>query len=165
MAIVYLHTGSNIGDRAANLARARNLINERIGEIKTISSIYETEAWGVRDQDDFYNQALAIETALSPIELLKCTKQIEKDMGRVKERKWYKRLIDVDILFYDTLVVEEEHLKIPHREMTNRNFVLIPMLEIAPDLEHPILQKTMEEIYWASEDPLEVVLVDSENKK
>ncbi|MEM9991088.1 MAG: 2-amino-4-hydroxy-6-hydroxymethyldihydropteridine diphosphokinase [Bacteroidota bacterium] len=161
MMTVYLHTGSNIGDRAKNLAEASALIAERIGKIIALSKLYETEAWGVRDQEDFYNQALAVETTLSPIELLKCTKQIEQDMGRKKERKWYKRLIDVDILFYGAEVVVEADLKIPHREMANRNFVLIPMLEIAPELKHPLLDKTIEEIYWESEDPLEVRLIST----
>lgn len=163
MVSVYLHIGTNIGDRAKNLAEARRLISERIGSIESVSSIYETEAWGIREQEDFYNQALSVGTALSAEELLKHTKQIEQDMGRVKERKWYKRLIDVDILFYEKDVVELENLKIPHREIGNRNFVLIPMLEIAADLKHPISKKTIEEIYQESEDPLDVILLDSEN--
>lgn len=162
MITIYLHTGTNIGDRAANLSYARQLVTERIGSILKASSIYETEAWGLEEQADFYNQALEVTTDLSPEKLLQQTKQIEQDMGRQKEIRWGKRLIDVDILFYGQEVIHTEKLKIPHAEMANRNFVLIPMLELQPELEHPILKKTIEEIYWESKDTLDVVMLSND---
>lgn len=165
MVKIYLHTGTNIGDRTANLRAVQHLIASRIGKITKLSSIYETEAWGLIDQPDFYNQALEVETSLLPDELLEQTKQIEQDMGRQKEIRWGKRLIDVDILFYGQEVIYSDKLTIPHAEMANRNFVLIPMMELDAELQHPILKKTIEEIYWESEDTLEVILLIEENKK
>ncbi len=156
--------GTNIGDRAANLATARHLISTQIGSIVKTSSLYETEAWGLKNQPDFYNQALEVETDLLPNQLLDESKRIEQSMGRQTAVRWGRRLIDIDILFYGTEIINSDRLKIPHREMTNRNFVLIPMLEIQAELEHPLLKKTIEELYWESQDTLEVVLLNEEIK-
>lgn len=157
----YLLTGSNMGDRVVYLNQAIELLNKEAGFISNSSSLYETRAWGKEDQPDFLNQALQLETELSPDQLLEVLLRIEEKIGRERSKKWEARVIDIDILFYDNLVVESDHLNIPHKHLHERNFTLIPMLEIAPELEHPVFSKTIEELYWASKDPLEVYLLET----
>jgi 2-amino-4-hydroxy-6-hydroxymethyldihydropteridine diphosphokinase len=156
----YLLTGSNLGDSAQILADARRLIGERIGEIVKSSHLYQTQAWGNVEQPDYFNQALEVATALSPEGLLAAIIEIEKLLGRTRRTKWESRLIDIDILFYDHLVVKKPDLVIPHPLLHKRNFVLIPMLEIAPAKRHPVLLKTIEDLYESSEDELEVFMMD-----
>ena len=155
MHIVYLHTGSNLGDRLANLEMANALIEKYIGEIEKYSRIYLTEAWGIENQPDFYNQAVLVKSALSPHQILEQISGIEKEMGRVRIIKWGERLIDIDILFYDDEVITMEDLNIPHPELQNRNFVLCPLEDIAPALVHPILGKTITQLRKESPDPLQ----------
>ena len=151
---VFLHTGSNLGNKAANLKQAGRLIEERIGPIQKESLIYITKAWGITDQPDFLNQALEIQTDLDPFELLKTINSIEADMGRKREIKWGTRLIDIDILFYEDQIIETEKLIIPHAYLHYRNFVLIPLQEIAPEFQHPIFKKTITELCSSSQDDL-----------
>ncbi|MCB0518886.1 MAG: 2-amino-4-hydroxy-6-hydroxymethyldihydropteridine diphosphokinase [Lewinellaceae bacterium] len=158
--IIYLLTGGNLGDRIATLLSAKQLIQERLGKIVQTSSFYETAAWGEVDQPDYINQALEVATTLSPKEVLKVIFNIEASLGRVRRSKWESRPIDIDILFYDDLILETKELTIPHPRLHRRNFVLIPMLEIAPELVHPILKKTIEELYEDSEDDLDVILLE-----
>ncbi len=154
----YLLLGSNLGDREELLNTAREQIEKWIGTIVKTSLIYETEAWGIEDQPEFLNQALEIETELKPIEVLDKIGIIEKEMGRRRYQKWGTRIIDIDILYFDDVVIETEELTIPHPENPNRKFVLVPMVEIAPDLVHPTLSLSQEELLDRCQDPLEVKL-------
>jgi 2-amino-4-hydroxy-6-hydroxymethyldihydropteridine diphosphokinase len=159
--IVYLHTGSNLGNREENLSKVNDLIIKLIGKIIAKSGLYETEAWGVADQPNFYNQALKVETALTPQMILEKILQIETEyFNRIREEKWMARIIDVDILLFDDVVIETENLTIPHPHLHQRNFVLIPLMEIAGMLVHPTLKETIEDLYWQSEDSLDVLMVD-----
>jgi 2-amino-4-hydroxy-6-hydroxymethyldihydropteridine diphosphokinase len=143
--VIYLSTGSNLGDRALNL---RNAIASLIPEVHPLSqsSIYETEPWGYSDQPVFLNQVIKGSTILEPMELLKFLKEIEAFMGRQETFRFGPRIIDLDILFYDDLILDTPKLTIPHPRIAERAFVLIPLAEIAPDLIHPILMKTIQEL-------------------
>lgn len=155
---VYLSLGGNLGDRTKRLAQARRLIEEKIGPIIQQSSIYETKAWGIENQPDFLNQVVIIETNLSPQKTLSIALAIELLLGRVRTQKWYKRTIDIDILFYEDLILEKEQLTIPHPFISERNFVLAPLAEIVPEFLHPVLQKTMAQLYENCTDKLETFL-------
>jgi 2-amino-4-hydroxy-6-hydroxymethyldihydropteridine diphosphokinase len=159
--IVYLHTGTNQGNRQENLLKVNDLIQQHIGKIITESSIYETAAWGLTNQPDFYNQALKVATILSPKEILEKIAFIETStFNRVREQKWASRIIDIDILFYENEIINTDTLIIPHQHLHQRNFVLIPLMEIAADYMHPVLEETIEDLYWKSEDDLDVILVE-----
>lgn len=160
VALTFLLTGTNLGDRAENLRRAAREIEREIGKIRLASSFYETEPWGLADQDWFFNQALGIETDLLPREILVKIKAIEAEIGRETAVRNGPRLIDIDLLFQGEKIFDEPDLKVPHPEIQNRNFVLVPMMEIAPEFKHPVLGQFMDELYMASADPLEVILSD-----
>jgi 2-amino-4-hydroxy-6-hydroxymethyldihydropteridine diphosphokinase len=152
----YLLTGGNIGNRLGYLYRARQDIKEKCGFILQESSVYETAAWGNENQEAFLNQVLKIETKLEPGELLKSILQIEKDFGRKREAKYGPRIIDIDILFFNDDVLKQHGLVIPHPQMQNRKFVLVPLNEIAPEKIHPILNKTLSQLLAQCPDPLAV---------
>ena len=156
MNITFLQTGTNLGDRLINLEEANNKIEERVGKIIAISSIYETEAWGVTDQPLFLNQVLQIETTLSAQEVLETILAIELEMGRIRIERWAERLIDIDVLFYNNEIIKDENLIVPHPRIQERNFVLKPLIEIVPNLVHPIFNKTMIELLEMSTDKLRV---------
>jgi 2-amino-4-hydroxy-6-hydroxymethyldihydropteridine diphosphokinase len=156
----YLLTGSNLGDREDNLRQANGLIEQYIGKIKKASRLYESQAWGNTDQADFYNQALIVETILSPQDLMKNIHIIENQMGRTRTEKWGARIIDIDILLYDGRIINEKDLVIPHPSLPERNFALIPLMEIAGEVEHPVLNIPIEDIYFECKDPLEVIMVE-----
>lgn len=158
----YLLTGGNLGDRFANMEMARRLIQKRIGEVTSASSFYETEAWGVEDQPDYLNQVLEVESKMEPADLLAEIHEIEREMGRERRTKWESRPIDIDILFYGDKILKTKKLEIPHPRLHLRNFVLIPLLEMVPELEHPLFKKTIEELYWECGDELEVILIETE---
>lgn len=142
MAIVYLSLGSNIGNRRKNIETAIiELEKNNINPVK-LSSLYETEPVGPK-QRKFYNMTGKFNTKLQPKELLKQLKRIEKNLGRIKTFRWGPRVIDVDILFYDKQVIKTKNLIIPHKEIQNRAFVLVPMKEIAPYFIHPVYKKTV----------------------
>ncbi|MEK4032429.1 2-amino-4-hydroxy-6-hydroxymethyldihydropteridine diphosphokinase [Methylocystis sp. IM3] len=127
--------GSNIGDKPGNIREALRLLEERgIARLTAVSRIYRTPPWGVLDQGDFANACAIGETALSPYELLAAVKTIEADMGREPTRRWGPRLIDVDILFLGDHTLDDPELTLPHKELFGRGFVLMPLVEIAPDL-------------------------------
>ncbi|MDL2256500.1 2-amino-4-hydroxy-6-hydroxymethyldihydropteridine diphosphokinase [Parabacteroides sp. OttesenSCG-928-G06] len=149
MAVVYLSIGTNIGNKRENLIRASALLAERVGDVLALSSMYHTEPWGFESDNTFLNAALIQLTNLSPEELLDATRLIEIEMGRIeKSKKGYEdRIIDIDILLYDQLIMETPRLTIPHPQMHKRLFVMRPLVEIAPALEHPVLHQTVEEIY------------------
>jgi 2-amino-4-hydroxy-6-hydroxymethyldihydropteridine diphosphokinase len=157
---VYLHLGSNMGDRLALLQEAEMLIAKQIGIIKNKSSYYETEPWGKTDQPHFINYALLVETKLSAAEILDAIHQIEEACGRKRVEKWTARLLDIDIIFYGKEIINSAALTVPHPHMHERNFVLIPIMEIAGEFVHPVLGLTVEELYDQSPDHLEVVMID-----
>lgn len=141
---VYLLLGSNLGDRKQLLIDAVQEIEIRIGKVFAISSYYETAAWGNTEQPAFLNVALGINTLLTPLAVLQQALTIEAQLGRVRFEKWGSRLIDIDIIFYDDLVIaNDDELVIPHPEMKNRRFVLTPLAEIASEVIHPITKKTV----------------------
>jgi len=146
--LVYLSLGSNMGDRSANLQVAIHRLQEA-GTVKAISTLYEAEPVELRDQPWFLNCAVALETPLSPLELLKCVLNIESQMGRVRLRDKGPRSIDIDIVLFDDVIVEERGLKIPHPAMHERRFVLAPLAEIAPEAVHPRMGKTVRELLAA----------------
>ncbi len=155
--ITYLGTGTNIGDRLQNLRQVNQEIKRQVGKIISQSQVYTTEAWGIKDQDQFFNQVLKVRTPFTADELLKKVLDIELQMGRRRVQKWGPRLIDIDILYFDKLIISKPHLKIPHPYLTERNFVLVPLAEIAPDYKHPQLQKTNKELLESSSDGLKCV--------
>ncbi len=146
MLIVYIGIGSNIGDRKENCRKAIKLLKENGIAIKKQSSMYETEPWGVKDQPKFINMAIEVETDKKPEKLLRILKEIEKEIGRAESVKWGPRVIDLDILFYDDMILKTQDLKIPHPLMHERAFVLKPLGEIAPDKKHPVTGKTIKEM-------------------
>ena len=156
----YLLTGGNLGNRKQNLDAARRAIGETCGEILSVSSLYETAAWGKKDQPPFLNQALKIRTALQPTELLYQILLIERQMGRQRKEKYGARIIDIDILFYNKVQIISAELRVPHPEIQNRRFALIPLKEIAPRLIHPIFKKTIGTLLKECKDPLEVRRLD-----
>ncbi|HLU87681.1 MAG TPA: 2-amino-4-hydroxy-6-hydroxymethyldihydropteridine diphosphokinase [Taishania sp.] len=130
----YLSLGSNIGDKLANLNKAIREIESRIGKIKTVSSIYETEPWGYESDNQYFNCVVLVATQLSATKLLKETQEIEKELGRLKTQHYTDRTIDIDILLIDNLIINEDNLQIPHPHITKRDFVLYPLAEINPHL-------------------------------
>lgn len=145
MAIVHLCLGSNLGNREDYFKKAMNEIENRIGPIVALSSFYETEAWGYESGNKFLNACIAVNTTLSSKDCLFQLKDIEMILGRLKTAKnnYSDRVIDIDIIFYDNLVLETPELTIPHPKMQERLFVLNPLFEIAPDYNHPVFNKTV----------------------
>jgi len=156
MSTAHLLIGGNLGDRKENLLTAISLINEQCGPLTRSSSVYETEAWGKTDQPSFLNLALEISTPLNARQLMRKILKIEKEMGRVRKEKLGPRIIDIDILLYENEIHDLRFLKIPHPEMHNRRFVLVPLAEIDPTLQHPVLKKTIAELLEECPDNLEV---------
>ncbi len=150
----YLITGGNLGNRAANLARALQLIGREAGSIVAASALYETEAWGKTDQPAFLNQAVIIDTLLTPQALLHLLLNIEKEIGRIRHQKWDARLIDIDMIFYNDIILNEPDLTLPHPFFHERRFALTPMQEIASDFVHPVLKQTVSKLLQACPDPL-----------
>jgi 2-amino-4-hydroxy-6-hydroxymethyldihydropteridine diphosphokinase len=140
---VFLALGTNIGDREANLCKARKELAPKVTIIKE-SPIYITPPWGYEDQPEFLNQVLEVQTKMRPRRLLAYLKRIEKKMGRLKTFRNGPRLIDLDILFYGQRVIERSNLRIPHPRLHERSFVLVPLKDIAPEFNHPVLNMTVE---------------------
>jgi 2-amino-4-hydroxy-6-hydroxymethyldihydropteridine diphosphokinase len=156
VAEVYLLLGSNMGDREHTLGKARSRISRALGEVTAASGVYETAAWGKTDQDPFLNQVIRLKTNLDPQSLLQKAQEMEKELGRVRKEKWAARVVDLDILFYAQQVVQTPELTIPHPELHNRRFTLVPLAELAPGLVHPVLHKTVRELLRDCPDELEV---------
>jgi len=146
MSTVYIGIGSNLGDREEHCLKAIRLFSEKGILVTRRSSVYETEPWGVKDQPKFLNMAIEGETGLTPAGLLEVLKMTEDEVGRTKTYRWGPRVIDLDILLYDDLVISTPELTIPHPRMHEREFVLRPLAEIAPEKIHPMLKKTMREL-------------------
>ena len=142
----YVALGSNLGDKEANLRRALDLLIERGVEIVKTSTFISTEPYGVTDQPQFLNGVCEVRTSMVPLALLHTLLEVEQEMGRVRLRHWGERNIDLDLLLYEDVVMDTPELKLPHPDMQNRDFVLLPLAEIAPELVHPILQKSIEEL-------------------
>lgn len=153
---IFILLGSNVGDCQANLLNARQEISRSIGKIITTSSVYKTAPWGNTHQPDFFNQVIEIQSTLTPDKLLKSIQDIEKSLGRKRELKWGPRIIDIDILLWGARTMKTPHLTIPHPELPNRRFTLLPLTEIAPHFIHPIEHKTMLALLEACPDPLDV---------
>ena len=146
MSKVWIALGSNMGEGRKNLDLAIKMMNERGVLVEKVSTYIETEPYGYTEQDNFVNAVCIAETKLSPRELLENLLKIELDMGRVRIIKWGPRLIDLDILFYEDLIIDEEDFKVPHIEIQKRSFVLEPINEISPDKIHPVFKKTVNQL-------------------
>lgn len=157
----YLILGSNIGDRQTNLSSASSLLSANDLSIAKKSKLYNSQAWGKEDQESFLNQALEIETSLSPIELLERCLQVEGKLGRKREEKWGARIIDIDIAYYENLIINVDELTIPQRNLEKRNFALIPLSEICGQKKHPLILKTNEELLSSCTDSLNVHVLDA----
>jgi 2-amino-4-hydroxy-6-hydroxymethyldihydropteridine diphosphokinase len=156
----YLLTGGNMGKREYNLAAAREWIEKKCGPVLKASGLYETAAWGKTDQPSFLNQALCLRTSLSPHELLQELLTVEKKLGRIREEKYGPRTIDIDILLFGHEIIDEPRLSLPHPELQNRRFALVPLAEIAREFVHPVFQQTIGELLDLCDDPLEVTKLD-----
>lgn len=143
---VWIALGSNMGEGRKNLDLAIKMMNERGVLVEKVSTYIETEPYGYTEQDNFVNAVCIAETKLSPRELLEVLLKIELDMGLVRIIKWGPRIIDLDILFYEDLIIDEEDLKVPHIEIQKRSFVLEPVNEISPDKIHPVFKKTVHQL-------------------
>ena len=152
----YLLIGSNEGDRVLHMKIAREMVKHKIGRITATSQLYETAAWGKHDQPDFLNQVLLVNTVLPAATCLKEILLIENRMGRIRAKKNDPRIIDIDILFFNDDIINDAHLSVPHPELQNRNFVLIPMNELSPGLIHPVLHLSIGQLLSTCKDELEV---------
>ncbi len=149
MTKVYLGLGTNLGNREKNLQSAVGMIQERIGKVISLSSFYETTPWGFVSDNTFLNAAACVETSFSPEEVLAATQQIEREMGRQKKSAngvYTDRPIDIDILLFGDLILQLPQLTVPHPLMTERDFVMRPLTEIAPDAIHPVFRKPLKEL-------------------
>lgn len=155
-AAVFLLLGTNSGDRKKNLDTALRFIAGEAGTISRKSSVYETDAWGITEQPAFYNQVAEIKTPMTAHSLLTTILSIEKKMGRVRREKWGERIIDIDILFFGSEVVNSDELTIPHPQLAFRKFTLVPLCELIPDFIHPVLHQTTAELLSSCTDELDV---------
>lgn len=156
MSSLYLGLGSNLGDKKKNITSATMIIASLLGDVRLLSSLYETEPWGFVSEHLFMNAAIMVETTIDPQKCLEMVKAIEREMGRsYKVKNGYEdRVIDIDILLYDDLVLSTPNLTIPHPLIPQRDFVLMPMAEIAPDLVHPTEKCSFSELLerWRAEN-------------
>jgi len=153
---IYLLLGSNMGNSLEQLTNAIHHIEKKTGALIRKSGLYTTAAWGNTNQPDFLNQVIVIETKLSAVETLKSILTIEKTMGRVRTIKNAPRIIDIDILFFNREIITAKNLIIPHPEIQNRRFVLVPLNQIAPQLIHPVLKKSIHQLLLLCPDHLNV---------
>ena len=151
MAIVYLGLGTNLGDKAANLHAAVHLISGKIGKVISLSSFYATAPWGFESENSFLNAAICVETSLSPLEVLHRTQEIERTLGRTHKSTggiYHDRIIDIDLLLYNKEIIQTPELTLPHPLMLQRDFVMNPLVEIAPDVVHPVVGKKLSVLFF-----------------
>lgn len=153
---VYLGLGSNKANRLDYIQKAITLLKDNAIELVAQSSLYETAAWGNTQQAAFLNMVVQVNTTLSPVQLLDLCQQIEKSMGRIRQQKWGARCIDIDILLFGQQHIQVTDLIVPHPRMHERNFVLLPLMEIAANYKHPVLKQTIERIAQKCTDQLAV---------
>lgn len=156
MNTIYLLLGSNMGNSEQMLSDATNMIEKNIGKLTKSSAIYRTAAWGKEEQRDFLNQIIIVSSSLSSSTVLKEMFVIEKEMGRVRTTKNAARVIDIDMLFFNDEIIQTETLTVPHPQIQNRRFVLVPLAEISPDFQHPLLKKSSLELLSICSDKLNV---------
>lgn len=152
----YLLLGSNMGDSQQQLLTAIKIITKQIGQVTRQSSLYATAAWGNKNQPDFLNQVIIVTTTLTAIQTIENILLIEKEMGRVRTTKNAPRIIDIDILFFNKEIITEKILTVPHPEIENRRFVLIPLNELSTNFLHPVSKKSMHTLLNDCTDTLEV---------
>ena len=143
MNIIYIQIGSNIGDRKSNIQKSMLQIETKLGKICRSSKIYESSPWGYTKQKDFLNSVIKVESDFNPFETLEILQKIENDLGRVRKKKWDERIIDLDILLFNDQIINTVNLTIPHQYIQERNFVLVPLNEIAPSYKHPKYKKSI----------------------
>jgi 2-amino-4-hydroxy-6-hydroxymethyldihydropteridine diphosphokinase len=153
---IYLLLGSNIGNSKASLTKAITQIEKKIGTLSRQSGLYSTAAWGNIKQPDFLNQVIIIETKLTPLQTMHTIFAIEKKMGRIRTVKNAPRIIDIDILFFNKEIIDEPGLIVPHPQIQNRRFVLVPLNQLSPNLKHPALKKTIHQLLMHCPDMLNV---------
>ena len=163
MNTAFLLTGGNLGNRLQNLQQAYKLIEKNCGHISRSSPVYKTAAWGFTEQPDFYNQALQLETDLSAEKLMQELLAIEKNMGREREIKMGPRIIDIDVLLMNDFILNSSLITIPHPRLAERKFALAPLAEIAPDIIHPVLHKSIKELLAECKDNLPVYKISTDN--
>ena len=156
MNTTYLLLGSNMGNSQTQLSKAILQIEKQIGCITRQSSLYTTAAWGNTNQPDFLNQVIIVETGLTAIQTMQTILSIEKKMGRLRTVKNAPRIIDIDILFFNKEIIQQEQLTIPHPELQNRRFVLVPLNQLSPNFRHPVLKKTIHHLFIHCPDKLNV---------
>ena len=144
--ITILSLGSNVGDRLNYLTLSKTAIQNYLGSILLSSNIYETEPWGIDNQDSYLNQVVAVQTNQTPNDLLDNIHLIERELGRIRRVHYGPRTIDIDILYYGERIIDIENLKIPHSHIQKRRFILVPLSEILPQIQHPLLKKTNQEL-------------------
>ncbi len=160
MSSIYISLGSNQGDRIRHLEDALQILQERDIRVVRKSPYYLSKAWGNQDQPDFINQVVEVATEYDASVLLSCLLATEREMGRVRTGKWQPRSIDLDLLFYHDEIFETPGIQVPHPRVQDRNFILTPMMDLKPDLVHPVLGKTIQELYLDCEDQLEVLMFE-----
>jgi 2-amino-4-hydroxy-6-hydroxymethyldihydropteridine diphosphokinase len=160
---VFLGIGGNLGNKRDNFTKALVLIENELGTICKKSSVYETPPWGFQAEENFWNMVVQIKTGLNPKELLQKIKKTEQEFGRKRVTKSYSsREMDIDILYFDNRIIENELLKIPHPQIKERLFVLVPLAEIAPEKSHPVMQKTSLQLLGSCADKSEIKKVEFE---
>ena len=163
MNTAFLLTGGNLGDRFENLQQAFRFIEQTCGTIKQQSSVYKTAAWGITDQPDFYNQVLELQTQFSAEKLMQQLLLIEETMGRKRAVKMGPRIIDIDILLMNDVILNSSLITIPHPLLAERRFALTPLQEIASDVIHPVLHKSIKELMAECKDNLPVYKISLDN--
>lgn len=153
---IYLLLGSNMGNSRRQLITATRHIKKEIGEVTRFSSLYVTAAWGNTAQPDFLNQVIVVQTKLNAATTIKRILSVEEKMGRARTVKNAPRIIDIDILFFNHDIISLPNLTVPHPEIPNRRFVLIPMNELSPLMKHPVLNKSVHQLLLSCKDPLDV---------